>query len=104
MVYQIFTRICALSVYITSGNGYTHLVCRLARTRFTASPGRHDDRTSTRPPLHAARAATIPTAVRLAAIATPRQGYATLAWAIETDQLDEYLVKRLAAAPPPRSS
>ena len=35
---------------------------------------------------------------RLAAIATPRQGYATLAWAIETDQLDEYLNKRREAA------
>ena len=31
--------------------------------------------------------------VRLAAIATPQQGYATLAWAIATDQLAAYLVR-----------
>ena len=30
---------------------------------------------------------------RLAAIATPEQGYATLAWAVATDQLEAYLVR-----------
>ena len=81
----------------TSGNGYTHWYSRLARTRFTASPGRHDDRTPTRPPLHAARLRR-PYGVRLAAIATPQQGYATLAWAIATDQLEAYLVATTAIA------
>ena len=35
---------------------------------------------------------------RLAAIATTQQGYATLAWAIETDQLEAFLAKRRDAA------
>ena len=75
--YQIFPRIFTLSVYTPLEMAILHWYSRLTRTRFTVSPGRHDDRTSTRPPLHAAVAATVPTAVRLAAIATPKQGYAT---------------------------
>ena len=80
--YQIFPRICALSVYtplemailLGIAGSHAHDTQRAQGDTMTAlQPDRH----STLP------ACDDSYGVRLAAIATPEQGYATLAWAVQ---------------------
>ena len=90
--YQIFPRIFALSVYTTLEMA---ILTGIAGSHAHDSPrAQGDTMTALQPDRHS----TLPACddsygVRLAAIATPQQGYATLAWAIATDQLAAYLVR-----------
>ena len=89
---QIFTRIFALSVYTPLEMA---ILLGIAGSHAHDSPrAQGDTMTALQPDRHS----TLPACddsygVRLAAIATPQQGYATLAWAVQTDQLEDYLVR-----------